>query len=279
MRRERTTSEARRRWVTIALAVAITATVVAPAAVWASDRFTDVPDSNIFHDDITWLADAGVTLGCNPPSNDRYCPSDNVTREQMAAFMRRLAENRVVDAGTLNGKGANQYSTLIEGAACVAGDCPDAPAAGEIVAVLQTTINAPIGGGVLDIDYSFATSLLSPAADLIQTWVTVDTSTDCGGWFFIPTEATPGTYANVMLDTGVTLGTTAGSTVVNVGQGNHTVTVCAFSLDQVNSDQAGLSVTWSAQGTGVPLTAAAVSDAELERMKGLLGTDVPRIDG
>ncbi len=74
--------------------------LMVPAVGWAADRFTDVPADNVFHDDITWLADAGVTAGCNPPTNDRFCPGRNVTREQMAAFMHRLATNRVVDAAT-----------------------------------------------------------------------------------------------------------------------------------------------------------------------------------
>src|SRR5690606_27559857 len=66
-------------------------------------RFDDVPDSNTFHADITWLAHAGVTKGCNPPATTSFCPSDNGTREHMAAFMHRLAQNRVVDAGTREG--------------------------------------------------------------------------------------------------------------------------------------------------------------------------------
>jgi hypothetical protein len=74
--------------------------LILPTASWASHTFTDVPDSNVFHDDISWLADAGVTLGCNPPANDQYCPGDTVRRDTMAAFMRRLAENKVVDAAT-----------------------------------------------------------------------------------------------------------------------------------------------------------------------------------
>ncbi len=84
---------------TVLVAVVALALIV-PIAALASDRFTDVPDSNVFHDDIMWLADAEVTLGCNPPTNDEFCPSDNVTREQMAAFMKRLAVNQVVDAAT-----------------------------------------------------------------------------------------------------------------------------------------------------------------------------------
>jgi hypothetical protein len=48
------------------------------------------------------MAASGVTRGCNPPGNDRFCPDDLVTRGQMAAFMRRFArflgaENGVVD--------------------------------------------------------------------------------------------------------------------------------------------------------------------------------------
>jgi hypothetical protein len=30
-----------------------------------------------------------VTLGCNPPANDKFCPDDKVTRGQMAAFLTR----------------------------------------------------------------------------------------------------------------------------------------------------------------------------------------------
>jgi hypothetical protein len=83
-----------------ALAGLVGALVAVPIAVYASHSFSDVPDSNTFHEDIAWLKDSGVTLGCNPPANTLFCPKDNVTREQMAAFMRRLAENQVVDAAT-----------------------------------------------------------------------------------------------------------------------------------------------------------------------------------
>jgi len=63
--------------------------LIVPTAGWAADRFKDVPDSNVFHDDISWLAATGVTKGCNPPENDQFCPTQNVTRGQMAAFPRR----------------------------------------------------------------------------------------------------------------------------------------------------------------------------------------------
>jgi hypothetical protein len=46
-------------------------------------------DSSTFENDIEALAAAGITRGCNPPVNDRFCPDDPVTRGQMAAFLHR----------------------------------------------------------------------------------------------------------------------------------------------------------------------------------------------
>jgi hypothetical protein len=57
----------------------------------AGDWFVD-DDGTIYEDAIDRLRFAEVTLGCNPPTNDRYCPSENVTRGQMAAFLRRALE-------------------------------------------------------------------------------------------------------------------------------------------------------------------------------------------
>jgi hypothetical protein len=50
--------------------------------------FTD-DSGSVFETDINKIAKVGITRGCNPPSNTRYCPSDHVTRGQMAAFLRR----------------------------------------------------------------------------------------------------------------------------------------------------------------------------------------------
>jgi hypothetical protein len=54
----------------------------------SGDYFEDT-NGNTFEGDIDRLRVAGVTQGCNPPSNDRYCPDDPVTRGQMAAFLGR----------------------------------------------------------------------------------------------------------------------------------------------------------------------------------------------
>ena len=54
----------------------------------AMQRYDDVPPENAFYSFIDRMAVLGITLGCssNPPL---YCPSDSVTRAQMAAFLVR----------------------------------------------------------------------------------------------------------------------------------------------------------------------------------------------
>jgi len=81
---------ARRRVTTIAASLAMI--IAVPVAVIAAHSFNDVPDSNQFHESIAWMQENGITIGCNPPANTEYCPEDNVSRQQMAAFMRRLAQ-------------------------------------------------------------------------------------------------------------------------------------------------------------------------------------------
>ena len=60
-----------------------------PAA--SMDFFVDDAGS-VFEADINAIAEAGITLGCNPPTNDRYCPTSNVTRAQMASFIVRAVD-------------------------------------------------------------------------------------------------------------------------------------------------------------------------------------------
>lgn len=52
------------------------------------DSFSD-DDGTVFEADIEKLRGAGITLGCNPPDNDRYCPGQTLTRAQMATFLVR----------------------------------------------------------------------------------------------------------------------------------------------------------------------------------------------
>jgi hypothetical protein len=94
----------RRRSFTLAVILAATGLALSSTA-FASHDFSDVPDSNPFHDDISWMADAGITTGF---PDGTFRPGQPVTRQSMAAFMRRLAGqdpdvDPVVDAATLDG--------------------------------------------------------------------------------------------------------------------------------------------------------------------------------
>ena len=51
----------------------------------AENRFID-DNGHLFEDAINRIAAAGVTLGCNPPANDRFCPDQIVARDQMATI-------------------------------------------------------------------------------------------------------------------------------------------------------------------------------------------------
>ncbi|GMQ86514.1 MAG: hypothetical protein BMS9Abin07_2093 [Acidimicrobiia bacterium] len=57
-----------------------------PAA--GTNYFVD-DDGSVYEDDNNKLAKAGITRGCNPPANNRFCPESKVTRGQMAAFLVR----------------------------------------------------------------------------------------------------------------------------------------------------------------------------------------------
>lgn len=53
-----------------------------------------VDDNNsVFESDIERMAQAGVTKGCNPPANDRFCPDDPLTRAEMATFLMRALQS------------------------------------------------------------------------------------------------------------------------------------------------------------------------------------------
>ena len=49
-------------------------------------------EKSVFNADIEWMAAEGITRGCNPPLNDKYCPDSAVTRGQMAAFLVRALD-------------------------------------------------------------------------------------------------------------------------------------------------------------------------------------------
>jgi uncharacterized protein YjiK len=55
------------------------------------DSFVD-DDGSVHEGNINSIAAAGITLGCNPPVNDRFCPGNSLTRGQMASLLGRALE-------------------------------------------------------------------------------------------------------------------------------------------------------------------------------------------
>jgi hypothetical protein len=69
------------------LAAAVIAVALAvPGVALGNHLFADVPADATFHTNIANLANAGVTAGCG---GNNYCPTQPVTREQMAGFLNR----------------------------------------------------------------------------------------------------------------------------------------------------------------------------------------------
>jgi len=68
------------------------ASAVAPGGSFIDD------DGNVHEGYIEAIRSAGITSGCNPPVNDRFCPERNVSRGEMAAFLDR-ALNLSYDGG------------------------------------------------------------------------------------------------------------------------------------------------------------------------------------
>ncbi len=273
----------RRRRIT-AFMVAMAVLIATPLVVVASDAFTDVPDSNVHHNDITWLADAAITLGCNPPANDRFCPGDPVLRQQMASFMRRLAENQVVDAATaitaesaetagsaetasdadaLAGDGPDAYRTIINGDFCNFSTCVD-HAGGDIRAQVSLTVEVPTAG-VLALSGSVGGF---GGGNLIQSWIAINQTSNngCGSWFFAPSQAVDGSYVATGQN-GTAPWSLSQATAASVPAGEHTVVLCTFALASTDASPAGLQTVWSQGGSGVSLSAQSFDEADLAALR------------
>jgi hypothetical protein len=57
-----------------------------------STNFFVDDNGNIFENAINRIAAAGITLGCNPPTNNRFCPNSLLTRGETASFLTRALD-------------------------------------------------------------------------------------------------------------------------------------------------------------------------------------------
>ena len=82
-------------------------------------------ESSPFEADIEWLADEGITAGCNPPDNDHFCPDEAVTRAQMASFLDRALDLPKADGDRFTDDDNSTHEAAIErlAAAGITGGC------------------------------------------------------------------------------------------------------------------------------------------------------------
>jgi hypothetical protein len=197
--------------------------VLIPAAAVASHQFADVPSSSIFHNDIAWMADNGITKGCNPPANTLFCPEDFVKRQQMAAFMHR---------------GQLRLGTRFAGRFVTKVGLPEN--ANTLVAA--TNMTAPGNGGAITVTGSAIIEELSTtrfASGLL--WAEIDNGGRCSRDNFITIAVFWATGS--LLDANVTTGALA------VPAGQHRIDLCIWSTGgPARAVAAEVDVTWIAAG-------------------------------
>ena len=155
---QHSSSGRRKRRLLFGLGALSAALVVAVPFAWASHQFTDVPDSNPFHTEISNLAGSGITAGktCvpTPGTPPTFCPNEPVVRQAMAAFLNR-------------GLGRASLGNTI--------DAP-LPANGDLVELANLTVDvggAPGGTQFVKVDA------------VVDTYIESETGCPCGTAFAI----------------------------------------------------------------------------------------------
>jgi len=241
------------------VAALVVGALLVPLAVFASHQFNDVPNDHTFHNAIDWMKDNNITVGCNPPDNTNYCPAANVTRGEMAAFMKRLAENNVVDAATLDGVDASDLATVVNGAS-------DDHYVGTIrtftipQTLLELAVDAPVAG-TSNVSGT-ASAYLSGLPARFTAWVQLDDSA-CN----VFQEAIPGArgFGTVGADPAIlTYDTLSFTAAVALSAGPHTLTLCAEAFDgaTITLIDASLTSVFSASGSVVATQGAVTGGSE-----------------
>ena len=75
--------------------------------------FADVPSSGTFTEDIAWVKEQGITLGCNLEGT-LFCPDDLVSRGQMASFLSRVLQLPKASRGYFKDDGHNAHEDNID---------------------------------------------------------------------------------------------------------------------------------------------------------------------
>ena len=154
--------------------------------------FGDVDPLSVFRADIEWLRNSGITSGCNPPANDKFCPDATVTRGQMAAFLARALQLPDVDGDSFADDDTSPFEADIEKLAaagittgCGADSfCPNEPVTrGQMAAFLARGLELPS----VDAD-SFVDDDASPYESVIERLSAAGITTGCTTDQFCPND-------------------------------------------------------------------------------------------
>lgn len=89
LRREVRGQRSKQRRSLMVAVIAILIAAVSPVAAFAANPFQDLVGGSPHNGNIDAIYNAGITTGCVP--NQSYCPTDLVTRQEMASFLARTA--------------------------------------------------------------------------------------------------------------------------------------------------------------------------------------------
>jgi hypothetical protein len=113
-RHERRAARPRPRARLLAAFCAALLAALVPLSLLGANPFTDLVPGSPHNGNIDLIYAAGITRGC--VADQQYCPTANVTREEMATFLARTAglggNKPVANAATLSGKAANELVRL-----------------------------------------------------------------------------------------------------------------------------------------------------------------------
>jgi hypothetical protein len=142
-------------------------------------------DASVHRFDIEEIAGIGVTRGCNPPLNDRFCPDRTISRGELAAFIRRALNLPYADSDAFADVDGNLFEAdidaLVSAGIVVACDssgtrfCPEDEVSREVMAKFLV---AAFGFDASDVD-AFIDDNASPFESDIDAIAAVGVTKGC----------------------------------------------------------------------------------------------------
>jgi hypothetical protein len=147
--RASTAKRLRRRARRLTVVTVAVLSVVLPTSILANHIFSDVPTGSTFHDAITNVYNARITTGCGVGT---YCPTNPVTREQMAGFLQRASGRLGFGSLTFPGVDVGATNVVLATVEVRAGNVQGGTAfvllTGSATVYTNTATGLPIYGGL-----------------------------------------------------------------------------------------------------------------------------------